>query len=267
MTNPNRGSILSGMRCRWFFLLALAVGGVVFGQAPATVPAPAPSTRPVYDHREPSPGGTGIFYMGREVARYMSHLGADWLDRPEREREEGPSILVKALKLKDTDTVADIGCGTGYMSLKMAAVVTRGRVLAEDIQPEMLDRLEKAAAQRNVTNITPVLGTETDPKLPENAVDLALLVDAYHEFDHPWEMTQAILRGLKPGGRLVLVEYRGEDPSVPIKRLHKMTAAQVRKEMAAAGLIYMGTDESLPRQHIFFFYKPSPDAAAGSPTK
>ena len=225
--------------------------------ASAEVPATQPASAPVYTRRAPSAGGTGIVYMGREVARFMSHLGADWLDRPEREREEAPSILMNALDLKPTDTVADIGCGTGYFSFRLAEKVPRGKVLAEDIQPEMLERLKEAAADRKVANVTPVLGTETDPNLPANSVDLALLVDAYHEFDHPREMTDAIVRALKPDGRLVLVEYRAEDPAVPIKPLHKMTEAQAKKEMAAAGLIHVETKSSLPRQHILIFRKPA----------
>jgi len=209
----------------------------------------------VYKERTPTRDGIGRIYMGREIAHYMSHMGADWLDRPEREAEEAPTRLMKALDLKPTDVVADIGAGTGYFSFKIAPLVPQGKVLAEDIQPEMLDRVRKIAAERGVKNVEPVLGDEMDPKLPARGVDMVLLVDSYHEFDHPREMMLAIRRALKPGGRVVQVEYRGEDPYVPIKPLHKMTQKQAIMEMAAVGLRHVKTDESLPRQHVLIYEK------------
>jgi ubiquinone/menaquinone biosynthesis C-methylase UbiE len=227
----------------------------------------APPKAGVYETRPASADGIGKFYMGREIAQVMGHQGADWLERPEREAEERPQKLVQMMGLKPTDVVADIGAGTGYFSFRMAAKVPRGKVLAVDIQPEMLDLLKRAAKQRNVTNVEPVLGDITDPRLPPGAVDVALLVDAYHEFDHPREMMQGIVRGLKPGGRVVLVEYRGEDPDVPIKPLHKMTEAQAKKELAAVGLEHVKTLEDLPRQHVLIFRKPADKTpAATEPT-
>jgi ubiquinone/menaquinone biosynthesis C-methylase UbiE len=215
-----------------------------------------PATAPVYEHREATSGGTGIIYMDREVAQFMSHLAADWLDRPTRELEEQPRKMISMMDLKPSDIVADIGAGTGYFSFRIAPKVPQGKVLAEDIQPEMLERVKKTAEEKKIANVEAVLGTETDPKLPEGSVDVALLVDAYHEFDHPREMMEGIIRGMKPGGRVVLVEYRGEDPNVPIKRLHKMTEAQAVKEMAAVGLDHVETKEDLPRQHVMIFRKP-----------
>ena len=229
---------------------------------------PAATTRPAAETYQSVPAsrdGIGKVYLGREIAQVMGHLGAGWLERPEREREEAPAALVKALDLKPTDTAADIGAGTGYFTFRMAEKVPQGRVLAVDIQPEMLALLDAGEKERGLTNVEPVLGKVDDPKLPENAVDLVLMVDAYHEFDHPREMMMGIVKSLKPGGRVALVEYRGEDPSVPIKPLHKMTEAQAIKEMAAVGLQHAGTDESLPIQHLMFFRKPAAATRAVSP--
>src|SRR5438874_6129605 len=188
---------------------------------------------PGYEHREQhDPNGIGKFYLGREIAHVMGHQAADWLERPEREDEEKPELLLKALKLKPGDAVADIGAGTGYYSWRMAkAVGESGLVYAVDIQQEMLDLLAKKMAVRKITNVKGVLGTITDPKLKTNSLDLVLMVDVYHEFDHPCEMLQAICQALKPDARVVFVEFRAEDPKVPIKEVHKMSAAQVRKEM------------------------------------
>jgi ubiquinone/menaquinone biosynthesis C-methylase UbiE len=200
------------------------------------------------------PDGIGVFYMGREIAQVMGHEAADWLDRPEREAEEAPSILVKSLKLQPGAIVADIGAGSGYLSFMMAKPVgPTGKVYAEDIQPEMLDIVRKKAAETGVKNVVPWLGSTTDPKLPAASVDLMILVDVYHEFDKPYEMVSNMVKGLKKGGRLVFVEYRKEDPDVPIKLVHKMSVAQVRKEMTLFPLTYQQTIEILPRQHIIVF--------------
>ena len=200
--------------------------------------------------------GIGKFYLGREIARVMGHQAADWLERPERDEEEHTEKLVDQLRAKPGDVVADIGCGTGYFSRRLAKKCSPGgRVLAVDIQPEMLDLLTNKMAAAGVTNVVPVLGTITDPNLPAASVDLAFMVDVYHELDHPFEMMQAIVKSLKPGGRMVFVEFRGEDPAVPIKRLHKMTEAQVKKEMAVLPLEWVETIGVLPRQHIIVFRK------------
>ena len=199
--------------------------------------------------------GLGKFYFGREIAHYMTHHAAPWLDRPEREEEERPDLVMKALALKPGDAVADLGCGTGYFSYRMAREVgAKGVVYGVEIQQEMLDILAVKMRERNVTNVLGVLGTITDPKLPK-PVDLVIMVDVYHEFDHPWEMMDAICKKLKPGGRVVFVEYRAEDPEVPIKLLHKMAEAQVKKEMTAQPLEYVETVRTLPRQHIIIFRK------------
>ncbi len=200
--------------------------------------------------------GIGKFYMGREISHVMGHRGAGWLERPTREREERTDLLVDNLPLTANSIVADIGAGTGYFSFRIAERVPGGEVLAVDIQQEMLDIIESRIAGGAPGNVKTILGTERDPRLPEAAVDLVLLVDAYHEFSYPHEMSRAIAKALRPGGYLVLIEYRGEDPAVAIKPLHKMTAAQAIAEMQAIGLEWERTEDFLPQQHFLVFRRP-----------
>jgi ubiquinone/menaquinone biosynthesis C-methylase UbiE len=224
-------------------------------QTPAAKPEQTPQ-KPRYEYRSPhDPNGTGQFYMGREIAQVMGHEGADWLDRPEREAEEAPSLLIKAMKLRKGMNVADIGAGSGYFTFRIAPQVAPGKVFAVDIQPEMLAIIKERQREKRLDNIVTVLGKVDDPKLETASCDLIFLVDVYHEFDHPYEMTEAMVKALKPGGRLLLVEYRMEDPRVPIKVVHKMSEAQVRKEMAIFPLRFVGNNRILPRQHIFIFEK------------
>ncbi|KYC42554.1 methyltransferase type 11 [Scytonema hofmannii PCC 7110] len=214
------------------------------------------SSSVVYEQRRlHNPDGIGKFYMGREIARVMGHTGAGWLERPSREGEEQPSKVVNGLNLKSSDIVADIGAGTGYISFRIAPLLSTGKVLAVDIQPEMLEIIEFFKQEKKIANVEPVLATLSDPKLPPESVDLALMVDAYHEFEYPREMMQGIVRGLKPGGRVVLVEYRGENLFIAIKALHKMTQRQVKKEMQAVGLVWRETKGFLPQQHFMVFEK------------
>ncbi|MBI4326276.1 MAG: methyltransferase domain-containing protein [Chloroflexi bacterium] len=210
-----------------------------------------------YEYRqEHDRDGLGKFYFGREIAQVMGHPGANWLERPERTEEEKPDLVLAALQLKPGEVVADIGAGTGYFSWRLArAVGGNGIVYAVDIQQEMLDLLSRKMADRKITNVKPVLGTITDPRLPDTALDLVIMVDVYHEFSHPYEMLRAICRSLKPAGRVVFVEYRAEDPTVPIKRVHKMSEDQVRKEAEVHPLAWVETIRSLPRQHIIVFRK------------
>jgi protein-L-isoaspartate O-methyltransferase len=210
-----------------------------------------------YEYRkEHDPNGIGKFYMGREIAQVMGHLGAEWLERPEREKEEAPSKLHEILKVKEGNVVADIGAGSGYHTFRLAEKVgAKGKVYAVDIQQEMLDIIKKRMKEKKVENVVPVKGTESDPKLPENSVDMILLVDVYHEFSYPYEMTTAMVKALKPGGRLVFVEFRMEDEKVPILLVHKMTEKQVLKEMAPHPLKWVKTDGNLPWQHVIFFEK------------
>lgn len=220
------------------------------GELQATAAADSP-----YEEQTPSADGTGRFYMGREIARYMSHRGAAWLEREDRERTERPDDVVDALGLEPGDTVADLGAGTGYFTLRLAREVPDGRVLAVDIQPEMLEIVARRAAEERIPNVETVLGTESDPRLPPNAVDLTLLVDAYHEFGYPREVMRALYRATRPGGRVVLIEYRAEDPAVAIKPLHKMTEAQVRREVEAVGFRLVENRDFLPQQHFLVFEK------------
>jgi ubiquinone/menaquinone biosynthesis C-methylase UbiE len=244
-------------------VLMLVAGGLLGPFGPSTPSSSAPvapdtiDTSDVYTERPPSRNGIGKVYMGREISKVMGHRGANWLERPEREQKERPDLLVDSLPLDPSDTVADIGAGTGYLSFRVAPRVPQGNLLAVDIQPEMLNIIRRRIDERGVDNITPIRGTVTDPQLPADSIDLAYMVDAYHEFSHPYEMMTALMEDLTPGGRVVLVEYPREDPSIPIKTLHKMTEKQARKEMRAVGLEWVETKAMLPRQHFMVFRKPA----------
>lgn len=207
------------------------------------------------DAPERSTGGIGRFYMGREISGVMGYQAAQWLERPQRTHEEMPDDVVANLNLQPTDVVGDIGAGSGFFSFRMAKLVPQGKVLAVDIQPQMLAMIEERKRSEGVTNVEGVLGDIDDTKLPESAVDLVLLVDAYHEFSHPWEMMNSIVKALKPGGRVVLLEYREEDATVPIRPLHKMSQEQVKREMAVFDLNFVETLDFLPWQHMMIFSK------------
>ncbi|MEZ5492291.1 MAG: class I SAM-dependent methyltransferase [Gammaproteobacteria bacterium] len=202
-----------------------------------------------------SQDGIGKFYQGREISRVMGHQGADWLERPERIQQEQPDQVVANMGLEPDHVVADIGAGTGYFSFRIARQVPEGKVLAVDIQPEMLTLLEQRQAAEGVSNIEGVLGQIDDPNLPPNSIDAAIMVDAYHEFSHPYEMIRGIYQALRPGGRVFLLEYRAEDPRVPIRPLHKMTEEQVVKEMLVFNLEWTETLDFLPWQHMMIFTK------------
>jgi len=235
--------------------MALWWGVLVFLSVRVLAADPPPV--PLYQFRPGTPDGVGKWFLGREIAHYMSHQGAPWLERPEREEEERPSMLVKALGLQPGETVADVGAGSGYLSWRLAREVgPKGRVYATDIQPEMLVLLRNAMVSRGITNVVPVLGSRTNSGLLPKSVNLIVMVDVYHEFDHPFEMAGSLVKALKPGGRLVFVEYRGEEKWVPIKPLHKMTEEQVKREMALHPLEWVETLRVLPRQHILIFRKP-----------
>jgi precorrin-6B methylase 2 len=205
------------------------------------------------------PNGQGKFYLGREIAMVMTFHGAPWLERPEREEEERLTDLVRELKVKPGQVVADIGAGSGVITMMMANEVgDRGKVMAVDIQQEMLDLLGDKLKNRDIKNIELVLSTDKSPKLEPESIDLAVMVDVYHEFEFPYEMMLELSKALKPGGRIAFVEYRREDPQVPIKLVHKMTEAQVKKEINQPefGLKWKETVGTLPRQHIVIFERP-----------
>jgi SAM-dependent methyltransferase len=248
-------------RVRWkrYLLLLSVLLLLASGLAwPTQVAADSP-----YIQQRPTADGIGKVYLGREIAQVMGHQGAAWLERPGRRREEAPDRLIQALDLKPSDQIADIGAGTGYFSFPIARRVPQGQVFAVDIQPEMLEVIEYISAENKVSNISPILGGEQRPNLAPATIDLALMVDAYHEFAYPREMMQGIIEALKPGGRVVLAEYRAENPLVMIKGLHKMSQAQVRRELEELGLIWQKTDDRLPQQHLLFFEKANP--IGGSP--
>ena len=234
----------------WFLLF--------FAAFIAAAPAEELIAPPVYETRtEHDDHGTGKFFMGREIAHVMGHQAADWLERPQREDEERTDLLIEALKLREGEVVADIGCGSGFISRKIARKIGKtGVVHGVEIQQEMLDLLVKRMKHFKIDTVRPVLGTTTDPKLPPDSCDTMIMVDVYHEFDFPFEMIRNMLTGLKTGGRMVFVEYRKEDPAVPIKEVHKMTEAQLKKEMTAhPQLEYVETIGTLPRQHMIIFRK------------
>lgn len=193
---------------------------------------------------------------GRRISPVMGASGADWLERSDREQEEQPEKALDTLNLKSGMVVADVGAGTGYYSIRIAKRVgPTGRVFANDIQPEMLQRLRENAALQKLTNIETVLGTVSNPKLPPATMDLVILVDVYHEFSRPQRMLDRIRESLKPDGRLVLLEFRKEDPSVPIRPEHKMSLSEVKAEVIPEGFVFEKSVETLPWQHIIFFKK------------
>ena len=234
---------------RWMIYLFLAFGV-------SDIKADVDLTNSHYTTGLPSRDGIGKFYMGREISHVMGHLGAGWLERPERERQERTDLLIAGLILSDDFVVADVGAGTGFFTFPIAQRVPQGKVFAVDIQPEMLARIARRKTLEKVANVETVPGEQDDPKLPKNQIDLAFIVDAYHEFSFPREMGERLRESLKPGRQLVLVEYRAEDPRVPIKRLHKMSEVQVKEEMAAIGLDWIRTDSYLPQQHVLVFQRP-----------
>jgi SAM-dependent methyltransferase len=232
--------------------------GIFVSPLPAAI-AENSVAMPLYREGQGSPHGIGKFYQGREIAAVMGFEGASWLERPSRASEERPDLLLQELRLQAGMTVADIGAGSGYLSRRMAPVVGPGRVFAVDVQPQMVAMLTELSQKPEFKNLVPIQGDADDVKLPPASIDLAVFVDVYHELAYPFELMRSLIRALKPGGQVVLVEYRGEDPAVPIKALHKMSEAQVRREMSMLPLTWERTPERLPMQHIVVFRK-KPDS-------
>ncbi|MFM9914406.1 MAG: class I SAM-dependent methyltransferase [Rhizobacter sp.] len=228
--------------------LVLMAGAAVAWSEPAIVR---------YQAVPPSADGIGKVYRGREIAQVMGFQGASWLERAEREQEERGDLLLVELGLKPGMDVADVGAGTGYHSRRMAPLVgPKGKVYAVDVQPQMLRVLAATAKRPGFGNIVPVLGAEDDVKLATASVDLVIMVDVYHELEFPHEVLASIVRAVRPGGRVVFVEYRGEDARVPIKELHRMTEKQVRLEAAEHALVWERTAGTLPWQHVLVFRRP-----------
>lgn len=208
-----------------------------------------------YEYRAGDPNGIGKWYMGREIAHVMGYQGMGWLERPEREQEENTTILLKNMAIEPTDVIADIGAGSGYHVFKMALLASEGTIYGVDIQEEMLSAMRTKKETQGIDNINLVKGDEKSVNLPENKIDKVLMVDVYHEFSYPKEMIASIKKSLKSDGEVFLIEYRGEDASVPIKELHKMTEAQAVKELKAAGFRLKRNDNNLPWQHCMVFVK------------
>lgn len=235
------------------FTLCLALGTFVSPLRAAN--AEDSVAMPLYREGRGSPDGIGKFYQGREIAAVMGFEGAPWLERPNRASEERPDLLMDELHLQPGMTVADIGAGSGYLSRRIAPIVGPGRVFAVDVQPQMVALLTELSRKPEFRNLVPIQGSTDDVQLPPASVDLAVMVDVYHELAFPYEIMRSLVRALKPGGRVVLVEYRGEDPAVPIKTLHKMSEAQIHREMSVLPLTWERTSERLPMQHIVVFRK------------
>ena len=230
--------------------------GLILAISGTLNPAAAQKQPSTYQTVSASRDGIGKVYMGREIAGVMGWQGAAWLERDERQQEERGDLLLRELGLKPGMAVADIGAGTGYYARRMAPLVgSSGVVYATDVQPEMMKMLEDGAKKAGLTNIKPVLGALKSVNLPDASIDLAIMVDVYHELEFPFEVIDSLVRALKPGGRIAYVEYRLEDPRVPIKTLHKMSEAQVRKEAAAHDLVWERTASTLPWQHVVIFRK------------
>ena len=210
----------------------------------------------IYQKGERTKDGIGKYYMGREISQVMGHLGAGWLERPKREQEERTDLLIKNMQLSKSDQVADIGAGSGYFSFRISPLVPQGKVHAVDISPQMLGIIRAKKAKGNFENVLPVQSTIKNTTLAKNSIDCALIVDAYHEFSYPHEMAESIFDALKPGGKLILIEYRKEDPAVPIKLLHKMSEEQAKKEITPVGFKWKKTLDFLPQQHFIVFEKP-----------
>jgi FkbM family methyltransferase len=209
-----------------------------------------------YTLKSGDPNGINKWYMGRQIAQVMSHFGIGWLEREEREQEEKTAQLMKNLAVQPGQVIADIGAGSGYHSSLLSKMVGNGKVYAVDVEPEMIAFLNERIKREGKKNIIPVLSTEKTVSLPANSMDMMLLVDVYHEFSFPYEMALSMLEALKPGGKLVLVEFRAEDPNVPIKTIHKMSQQQAVKEFKAAGFTFEKNISNLPWQHCLIFRKP-----------
>ena len=242
---------MNSLSCLIGFCLALTLNtSAVFAQ-------PSPNTER-YSPVPTSADGIGKSFMGREISAVMGWQGAAWLERQERDREERTDLLMEALMLKPGMVVADIGAGTGYLSRRMApAVMPGGKVWAVDVQPEMISLLQAGAKRSGLTQIEARISAVDDVNLPASSVDLAVMVDVYHELSHPYKVMASILKALKPGGRIVFVEYKAEDPRVPIKPLHKMSEAQIKREASVFPLVWERTVNTLPWQHVVVFRKRS----------
>jgi len=213
------------------------------------------TTATAYTIKTPHPDGTGKIYLGREIASVMSAAGGDWLERNTRQEEENVALAIAKLGLQGNSVVADIGAGTGYYTFRIAQKVPQGKVYAVEVQDEFISALKTRKQELGLANVELIKGTSQSPNLPAASVDLAIMVDVYHELEYPQEMLQALHQTLKPTGKLLLLEYRAEDPAIPIKELHKMSVAQANKELGANGFKLYQKEDFLPIQHFLLYEK------------
>ncbi|GAB5473652.1 MAG: class I SAM-dependent methyltransferase [Maribacter sp.] len=232
-----------------FALGFLSLGLQCIGQTSEQKP------KEIYTYKKGDPNGIGKWYMGREIAHVMGFQGIGWLERPEREAEENTATLLQNMGISEEDTIADIGAGSGYHVFKMATLARKGHIYAVDIQDEMLEAIQQKKIKIGLQNVTTVKGSAENVNLPENSIDKILMVDVYHEFDYPAEIIASMKKALRPEGRIFLIEYRGEDDAVPIKRVHKMTEEQAVREMGSAGFKLQRNIGNLPWQHCLIFVK------------
>lgn len=208
-----------------------------------------------YTYKKPSANGTGKVYMGREIAHVMSFEGVEWLERNTRTEEENTTLALASLPLKSNSIVADVGAGSGFYTFRVAQKIPKGKVYAVEIQDDAIAYLKKKALDERLTNVEVIKGTEKAPNLPANSIDLAFMVDVYHELQHPEAYLAALRKALKPNGQLLLLEYKEEDPTVAIKPEHKMSVRQAKKELAANGFKLVKNGTFLPLQHFLLFEK------------
>ena len=240
----------------FLFAFSLSISLVACGQS-ASPKKTVPTLDTVYTYGKGSQDGTGKFYLGREISHVMGAGGASWLERAEREKEEGTPFVLKKLPITSTSVVADIGAGTGYYSFRIAKLVPQGKVYAVELQDELIGYLNREALTKSTKDVSVVKGSGQSPNLPDTSIDLAIMVDVYHELAYPHEMMQNIFKALKPGGKLLLLEYKLEDTSIPIKELHKMSVKQVDKEMKMNGFKKSSYNGDLPIQHYLLYQKPA----------
>lgn len=240
------------------FLLSASTTVILLSGRCGNTAAPAVSQQDsiyTYTYKTPHPDGTGKVYMGREIAHVMSADGADWLERSTRQQEEDADAAIAALPLTPAGTVADLGAGTGYYTFRMVRRVPQGKVYAVEVQDEFITALKDRVKKEGASNVAVVKGSETTPNLPDTSIDLAIMVDVYHELAYPQEMLRALHKALRRNGGLLLLEYRAEDPSIPIKALHKLSVAQAKKELGANGFVLAEKKDFLPIQHYLLFRK------------
>lgn len=245
------------MRCRALYLTLLLLA-LCLNSCQSCQAQQAQVTSDSYTYKKPASGGTGKVYMGREIAAIMTSSGGNWLDRDTRQEEENSALMLENMRLQPTSVIADIGAGTGFYTFQIAPRVPQGTVYAVEVQDRFVKALKDRIEKTGTTNVSVIEGDSQRVNLPAGAVDMALMVDVYHELSFPREILQSIHSALKPEGKLLLLEYKAEDPSVRIRPLHKMSADQIKRELEANGFILERREDTLPLQHFMLFRKATP---------